>query len=254
MRSAEINYILLFFDKTKNNIYIEHPDWLFWLGTNMGLHQRIMSTPFKDRYLYLKEKVPQIKHLIHGGSENYYASPYHHTISERMSDDVIDKTLNNIELGLERVMHAELVHEELYLECHPREKQGERTREALWQYDLFADYKRAAVIGMNFHHENNAIVATVANVQGHDEEGLQNLRKLCYGTPWTIASLYLILSHLPDDIAVVRGVPSTRHPFKESKGFDKHRASNLYDRSFRTVGMKAVRDKTGSVQYYELQR
>ena len=208
-----------------------------------SLHQRLINSEFKDRYIALKKQLPRIKHLIHGGIENYYAGLEHeHLLSygfeDRLCDESIERTISNLEIGLERVMGINLTKGELYIHCHPRPTQGEKTRETIWQYDIFADYRPVAAIGMNFHKEDEQVVSTFANIQGHDSEGIAELRKLCGNTPWPIRSLSLVLDYLPADVEIVRGVASTNHPFAGCEGFDKNQASNLYDRTFKKIGMK----------------
>jgi hypothetical protein len=224
-----------------------------------SLHQRLMDSEFSDRYRILKTKLPRIKHLIHGGIENFYSglNPEHLKSAGkeiRLSNKSIDRTLSNIELGLERIMGLDITQDDLYIHCHPRSVHGEKTREALWQYDIFADYQVVATIGVNFHTESEKIVATIANIQGQDSEGIKTLREICGVTPWTVKSLTLILDYLPADVKVVRGVPSVKHPFKGVEGWDNNRSSNLYDMSFRKVGMDPIRDDQGKVNYYELRR
>ena len=231
-----------------------------WIRSAMSnLHQFLLQSPFGERYLALKKQLPRVKHLIHGGTENYYAGLHPEHLQSagcenRLSPTSIERTITNVELGLGFVMGVDLVDGELYLHCHPRPTDGEKTREAVWQYDLFADYRPVAALGLNFHIENAAVVATVANVQGHDPEGVRALRDLCSGQPWPVANLSLVIDALPSDVVVVRGVPSTKHPFSGCEGWDNNRASNLYDMTFRKIGMVPIRGSDQHVRYYELSR
>lgn len=224
-----------------------------------NLHQRLIYSEFKDRYLALKDRLPKIKHLIHGGIENYYAGlEDEHLLSsgfdDRLCDESIERVISNLEIGLEGVMGLDIVKGGLRIHTHPRPTQGEKAREAVWQHDIFADYRPVAVIGMNFHLDGEQIIATVPNIQGHDSEGVIALKKICGKTPWPVKSLSLILDYLPEDIKIVRGVASANHPFAGCEGFDKNQASNIYDRTFKKLEMESIRNQEGKVEYYELHR
>ena len=223
------------------------------------LHQRLTASRFNEKYDALKERLPRVKHLIHGGAENYYAGPdmestHPNKSQSRFEAGIVERTISNIELGLERVMGLDMVEGKLYIHCRPRPTQGEKAREAIWQYDIYADYNPVAAIGVNFHIEDEKIISTVANIQGHESEGIKTLRAICGKTPWPVKSLTLIIANMPEDVEIIRGVASTNHPLAGSPGFDKNQASNLYDRTFKKIGMTAVRNNQGKVQYYELQR
>ncbi len=224
-----------------------------------NLHQKLINSEFKDSYIALKNQLPKIKHLIHGGIENYYAGlENEHLLScgfkDRLCDESIERTISNIEIGIDRVMGLDMIKDNLYVNCNPRPVQGEKAREAVWQYNIFADYRPVAAIGMNFHKKNEQIISTISNIQGRDREGIAELKKLCGKTPWPIENLSLIIDNLPDDVKIVRGVASTNHPFAGYDGFNKNQASNLYDRTFKKLGMDAIRNQQGKVQYYELHR
>lgn len=100
---------------------------------------------------------------------------------------------------------------------------------------------------MNLHGERNLIVSIV-NIQGKDPAGIREFNR--HGTPWAVASLLALAHTLPAD-AIVRGVPSASHPSKARAGFDPHRASCLYDLTFRTLGMARIRDARGNLLHYQ---
>lgn len=224
-----------------------------------NLHQQLINSEFKNRYLTLKKKLPKIKHLIHGGLENYYAGLENEQLlsygyKNRLCDESIERTITNIEIGLEKIMGLDIIEGELYIHCHPRPTQGEKAREAVWQYDIFADYKPVAAIGMNFHKKNEQIISTIANIQGRDSKGIIELRKICGKTPWPIKSLSTIIKYLPKDIKIIRGVAATNHPIMNCEKFNKNQAFNLYDRTFKKLGMNAIRNPQGKLQYWELRK
>ncbi|MCK5107460.1 MAG: hypothetical protein KAQ83_01920, partial [Nanoarchaeota archaeon] len=148
------------------------------------IHQRLINSKFKEKYLGIKTQLPRVKHLIHGGIENYYAGLERaHLLSlgvqERLCDESIERTISNIELGLEYVNGTDLVWKEVYISCSPRQTQSERVREAIWQYSIFVDYTVAAVIGINLHKEKEKTILTFANIQGHNSKGVIKLKDSC---------------------------------------------------------------------------
>ena len=220
----------------------------------------MLGSRFSERYLDLKERHRRLKHLIHGGIEYIYAGLQPSQLLEdgvvdRLDDSGIDRALDNIDMGL-RLVYGELFAASgLYIKCVPRPTTGEKTREAAWRWNVYdSNGMMAAAMGMNLHLSFGEIVATIANVQGHDRYAVENLHALTGETPWAVAVLDLMLSHFPQEIEHLRGIPSTQHPFRDAKGFDRHRASNLYDRTFMASGLEPVRDFKGEVLFYEMHR
>ena len=110
-------------------------------------------------------------------------------------------------------------------------------------------------MGVNFHTEESKVVASILNIQGKDGDVVKSFREhFGNGNYWPVEVLTFLLQEWPADINIVRGVSSSKHPSNGRNGFDIHRASNLYDRTFRSLGMEPIRDKTGNVRYYELVR
>ncbi len=202
-----------------------------------GVHHTLVNSRFADRYLAVQRTLGKVKHLIHGGVESFYAGlPIEHLLShgfDRLSDEAIEQTLENIEIGSEAIRDFDIAEGELYLHCGERPTQGEKTREAVWQCGIFANYRQVAALGINFHQEDGTVVGTVANVQGHDSEGVMELAEICGGTPWPVKTLSILRDALPSHVKLLRGVPSGKHPFRNDPKFNRHSASNLYDRTFR---------------------
>jgi len=222
------------------------------------LHQRLMASEFSERYLALKQRLPRIKHLIHGGVEHYYAGhePEHllsSGVEDRLCDENIERTLTNIEIGICEVMGLGMFKGNMHTYCHIKPPNDPKSREAVWQYRVFIEEMFVAGIGMNFHYEDDNIVATISNIQGRNTDGVAELRRVCGSTPWPVKALYTILGYMSEEI-IVRGPTCTQHPCISQDRNLKHRASNLYDRTFRRLGFEGVRDTIGKVKYYQLER
>ncbi len=172
------------------------------------------------------------------------------------SDAAIKRALDNFELGLELIVgrHLGFVGQSvLQFELKPPHEQ---MPEALWYCPIFHK-GLAARIGLNLHYETGNVVVTIANIQGKDKAKLISLTEvLLHHQYWTIEAIASIMSALPEKITIVRGISSTFHPSRNRRGFDKQRASCLYDRTFRHphLGMRPIRDENGTIMYYEVRR
>ncbi len=173
------------------------------------------------------------------------------------SDVAIKRGLDNFEIGLELLLNREVGRvggARLKFELKPK---MEDMPEALWYCSIAADTEIAARIGLNLHYEKGLVVATIANIQGKSKRGLDILKeKLTPNHYWAVEAVSSLLAALNSNISIVRGIASTSHPSRFREGFDRHRASCLYDRTFqnKSVGMSPIRGTDGSVMYYEIKR
>lgn len=221
-----------------------------YLRNYQGIDPEILN--LAARCLTLESKIPEFPHAFHNARQATYAGLQKECF---WSELTVSRALDNLESGLELLTETEF-----YILFHTTTIRpapiGEKMPEAAWLCPIFSsEAQPAARLGLNLHYEDSAPILTIANIQGKDNQAIAQLKQaLGEGRIWPVEAVRELIEKLPSEIRTVRGLASTVHPARFREGFDKHRASCLYDRTFRNIGMQQVADSNGELQYYELTR
>lgn len=188
------------------------------------------------RYLKIKsKKITDFNKLFHQARSGIYCGiekPVFH------SDNSINNAINNFELGLELLLDKN----NLEFKLRPKH---EDMPEAIWYLQVKNENnKYVGRIGINIHSQKNDIIATIANIQG----------KFKSEQTWQVQVVKKLILDLNPNINIIRGIASSQHTSKNRVGFDKHRASCLYDLTFKNANMNTIRDSNKKAIYYELKR
>jgi hypothetical protein len=204
-----------------------------------------------SRVLRLEETIPNFPEIFHSAKQAHYAGL---TRLKRYADATIERALDNIEIGQHFLDGQELSYPygiiRVYLKP-PKEKMPE----AVWKYDVINNGISIRRMGVNLHVQNGQLIATVSNIHGIKNKIMPKPENPDESN-WAVEAVKVILENLPGEVSIVRGVSSCAHPSRLRDGYDIHRASNLYDRTFRNprLNMIPIRGENGKVIYYETQR